>query len=72
MRLLAILKPNGEVIRDPDWYCVGDVMRGFHGFPGHRSRDYGILVDAETLTPVYPEDQLMDGEHTGQTSHALG
>lgn len=29
--VLAIRLPNGELICDPEWECVADVMRSAHG-----------------------------------------
>lgn len=61
-RELALLLPDGILVRDSGWRCVADVMAGFGGFGMKRA--IGVIVDAETLVQVYPP-QLMDGECSG-------
>jgi hypothetical protein len=29
--MLALRLPDGTLVRDPEWHCVADVMRGCHG-----------------------------------------
>lgn len=53
-RELALLLPDGVVVRDSGWRCIADVMRGFHGFLPRGGRAFGVIVDAETLVQVYP------------------
>lgn len=71
-RELALLLDNGDVIRDPSWKCIADVMKGFRGFVERGGRPFGVVVDAETLVQVYPPEQKMDGTGTGWTSPLLG
>lgn len=55
-RELSLLLDDGTVIRDSGWTCVGDILSAFHGFGVNRV--YGTVVDAETLEPMYPAQQL--------------
>lgn len=66
-RNLALLLESGIVIYDSSWFCVADVMFGFHGFGVGLA--VGAIVDAETLVQVYPPPDL---ETPGQTSPVLG
>ena len=61
-RELALLLPDGVLVRDSNWRCVADVMASFVGFGLKRA--IGVIVDAETLVQVYPPPQPMDGTCT--------
>lgn len=66
-RQLALLLDDGTVIHDPMWFCVADVMHGFHAFAIRHAT--GVIVDAETLIQVYPP---LDQESAAGTSAVLG
>lgn len=67
-RELALRLDDGTIVRDREWRCMADVMRGFHGF-GNR-QVYGVIVYADTLQ-IYPV-QLADPDTGPRTNPLLG
>lgn len=50
MTLYAIRLPSGDLITDPDWRSVSDVMRGSHAFGVDQMP--GELVEIEEEGPA--------------------
>ena len=65
-RVLALRLDDGTIIRDPDWRCVADVHRTFHGYVPAGGRVFGVIVDAETLVQVYPPPNVVIASRSGK------
>lgn len=68
MRELALLLPDGVIVRDAGWICVADVMKSFHAFDTLVA--FGTIVYAETLE-LHPH-HLMDVTPGAKTNARLG